>query len=623
MLIRYDDIPNELKDRKQWILYKLELNLKDNKLTKVPYDIYGNRASSTAPKQWSDFTNAVTTLNNGGDYNGLGFVFTEQDTLVGIDFDNCIEDGVIDPTVEEWITRFNSYTEYSQSGNGLHIILQGSLDPSYKNVGSINGIKVEVYNKSRYFVMTGDVHNGLYEVHSRQSELDEFLYNWVEKRPTGTLVDHSSATQKYTDDEIIKKITQNQKVAELFYIPNLWEKYYSSKSQSEADAFLLSRIAAYSRVPDQIDRIFRQSKLCRDKWENRRDYRERTINFALTNNPGEDWLHFSSTEESSLTDKVYRPTWTNKPVSDPITLNLNGVRCGSAGNLTSIVALAGIGKSSVCEAISSAAISSNADNLGFEITIPNPRVLYIDTERVHSDHWTSWNRVMRRADVKEGENVDHIDWYAIVTLATVEEKRKLLEDLLEKNKYDFVLLDTVADFLTDVNSIEQTAELSNWIRGLANEHEFTAILSIHSNPSHEGSNKARGHLGSELLRRSETVFKLEHDRTIDQRTLTTSFSLGKNRSADIAETHFTWDDDKGMFVRVIDSRHSKKGRKGPDYDALARELAGPVWKHTELVNMIVESAGVSVRTAKTRIDELVDLGKMIKQTDGKYTVVAQ
>jgi predicted transcriptional regulator len=226
-----------------------------------------------------------------------------------------------------------------------------------------------------------------------------------------------------------------------------------------------------------------------------------------------------------------------------------------------------------------------------------------------------------KSQCKRRQNIDHIDWYAIVTLATVEEKKKLLEDLLEKNKYDFVLLDTVADFLTDVNSIEQTAELSNWIRGLANRYEFTAILTIHSNPSQEGSNKARGHLGSELLRRSETVFKLEHDRSIDQRTLTTSFSLGKNRSADTAETYFTWDESKGMFVRVIDRRNSKKGRKGPDYDALARDLIGTEWKHTDLVKKIVESAGVGVRTAKTRIEELVDLGKMIKQTDGKYTVI--
>jgi hypothetical protein len=604
MDINYSYFPNELKEREQWILYKTELNFRANQMTKVPYDIYGNKASTTAPEKWSDFTTAVTTLNNGGNYAGLGFVFTEQDNLVGIDFDNCIKDGVIDTTVHEWIHKLNSYTEYSQSGNGLHVILQANLDTSYKNVGSINKIKVEVYNKSRYFVMTSDIYNGLNGIQARQKELDEFLYNWMEKRPQLTIDDLASEEEKYSDGEIIRKMVTTDKIADIFYNDDAWRSYeIGDGSQSDADIWLCSRIITHTRVPEQIDRIFRKSVLYRDKWE-RDDYRGRTIELALNNNPGIDWLLKTNNDEEDVISKVFRPTWANKPAGDPITLELNGVRCGSAGNLTSIVALAGIGKSSVCEAISSAAINPSADNLGFCITIQNPRVLYIDTERVHSDHWTSWKRVMKRAGVKEGENVDYVDWYAIVTLATVEEKRKLLEELLKKNTYDFVLLDTVADFLTDVNSIEQTAELSNWMRGLANQHGFTAIVTIHSNPSQEGREKARGHLGSELIRRSETVFKLEHDRSIDQRTLTTSFSLGKNRSADVAETYFSWDEKKGMFASVLLDGRGKKGRKGPDYEALANELAGLTWKHTELVNKIVESAGVSVRTAKNRIEEI-------------------
>jgi hypothetical protein len=401
--MNYNNIPNEIKERAQWILYKAQINLKSNQMTKVPYDIYGNKASTTAPAQWSDFTTAVNTLNNGGNYAGLGFVFTERDNLVGIDFDNCIKDGVIDPTVEEWINKLNSYTEYSQSGNGLHVILKANLDNSYKNVGSINKIKVEVYNKSRYFVMTGDIYRYLNDVKARQDELDEFLHNWIDKRPQLTIEDLASEKEKYSDGEIIKKMIETDKIADIFYNDDAWRSYeIGDGSQSDADIWLCSRIITHTRVPNQIDRIFRKSALYREKWE-RPDYRKRTIEFALQNTPDISRFNFNNDKEESLIDKVFYPTWTNKPVSDPITLELNGVRCGSAGNLTSIVALAGIGKSSVCEAISSAAISQSADNLGFRITIPNPRILYIDTERVHSDHWTSWMRVMKRANVKEGK----------------------------------------------------------------------------------------------------------------------------------------------------------------------------------------------------------------------------
>jgi hypothetical protein len=434
----------------------------------------------------------------------------------------------------------------------------------------------------------------------------------MEKRTQSSTTATNTAIEKYTDDEIIKILLQDAKESEIFSVPAAWEKYnIGDGSQSGADLYLCSRIATYSRVPDQIDRIFTKSALYRDKWE-RADYKQKTIDLALKKKPDPAIFGLGRMNGSAVESNIFRPTWTNKPVSDPITLKLNGVRCGSAGNLTSIVALAGIGKSSICEAISSAAINPYADNLGFAITVSNPRILYIDTERVHADQWTSWRRMMCKANVLEGTFVDRVDWCAIVTLATVEEKRKFLEKQLETHKYDFVILDTITDFLTDVNSIEQTAEVSNWIRGLANIHGFTAILTIHSNPSAEGQNKARGHLGSELLRRSETIFKLDYDKSIDQRTLTTSFIYGKNRSADVAETYFAWDENKEMFTSIGNKRKNGKGKKGVDYDALAFELIGKDWTYTELVNHIVDIDGVSLRTAKNRISDLVDLGLLNK-----------
>jgi putative DNA primase/helicase len=165
----YDNLPEILKEKEQWVLYKLAGNMNLMKFTKVPYDINGNKASTTRPDQWSDFTSTVSVLNNEGTYSGIGYVFSEQDNIVGIDFDTCIENGVIDPIVEKWIKKLNSYTEYSQSGNGLHILLQARLDTSYKNIGTINKIKCEVYNKARYFVMTGNTYDGLNEVQMHQS----------------------------------------------------------------------------------------------------------------------------------------------------------------------------------------------------------------------------------------------------------------------------------------------------------------------------------------------------------------------------------------------------------------------------------------------------------------------
>jgi len=64
-------------------------------------------------------------------------------------------DGHIDMEMAGW---FDSYTEKSQSGSGAHIIGRGRLNRSGKEIplgGSHHGIGL--YDKGRYFVMTGDV----------------------------------------------------------------------------------------------------------------------------------------------------------------------------------------------------------------------------------------------------------------------------------------------------------------------------------------------------------------------------------------------------------------------------------------------------------------------------------
>jgi hypothetical protein len=93
-----------------------------------------------------------------------------------------------------------------------------------------------------------------------------------------------------SDGEIIGKMITTDKIADIYYNDDAWRSYeMGDGSQSDADIWLCSRIITHTRVTEQIDRIFRKSVLYRDKWE-RDDYRRRTIELALNNNPGIDWL---------------------------------------------------------------------------------------------------------------------------------------------------------------------------------------------------------------------------------------------------------------------------------------------------------------------------------------------
>src|SRR5207253_969370 len=83
------------------------------------------------------------------------------------------------------------------------------------------------------------------------------------------------------DAEIIGKASQARNGAKfraLFY-PGDTSGY---PSRSEADLALCSLLAFYTHDHTQIDRIFRESALCRDKWLKRNDYRDDTIDLALS-----------------------------------------------------------------------------------------------------------------------------------------------------------------------------------------------------------------------------------------------------------------------------------------------------------------------------------------------------
>ena len=88
-------------------------------------------------------------------------MFTKDDPFIGIDLDDCFENGDLKSAAQEIVDWANSYTEKSVSGNGLHIIVKGILPDGFPNKISMEhvGFKcIEIYDSLRYFTMTGDIY---------------------------------------------------------------------------------------------------------------------------------------------------------------------------------------------------------------------------------------------------------------------------------------------------------------------------------------------------------------------------------------------------------------------------------------------------------------------------------
>jgi putative DNA primase/helicase len=150
MKLNLECLPEELRQRHQWVVWKLEE--RGGKPTKVPYIAGGSgKASSTDSLTWRSFEEAVQALETGR-YNGIGFVFSSGDPFAGVDLDDCRdpETGELEEWAAKIVEAFGSYAEVSQSGTGVHIIVKGKA-PNKKRG------KVEAYSSERYFTMTGRV----------------------------------------------------------------------------------------------------------------------------------------------------------------------------------------------------------------------------------------------------------------------------------------------------------------------------------------------------------------------------------------------------------------------------------------------------------------------------------
>ena len=119
-----------LRDLRQWVCWKYVVRQKQK--TKRPVKTSGASASTTDPATWCSFEDAVSAFRSNGEFAGIGFVFTNDDSFVGIDLDDCIdESGELLREARDIIDTLASYAEVSPSGHGVKLIIR-SDDPPFK-----------------------------------------------------------------------------------------------------------------------------------------------------------------------------------------------------------------------------------------------------------------------------------------------------------------------------------------------------------------------------------------------------------------------------------------------------------------------------------------------------------
>jgi hypothetical protein len=526
-----DAIPRELRDRARWIIWRFEV--REGQRTKVPYRAADptRKASVTDPDSWGSFEQAVAVA---GQAEGLGFVFTDEDDLLGVDLDGCYrDDGELHATAAAVLLGLRSYAERSPSGRGLHVILRGRLNGQRHRTSEAPwGGGLEVYEARRFFTFTGERVPGTpASVEECQAELDELLAELLPApSPTGSTPLPAGATLELDDEELLTRARAAKHGADF---DALYRGQHSYGSASEADQALCNRLAFWTAGDAaRIDALFRASGLYREKWE-REDYRQRTIENAIASCRGfyePSRREAAQSARPNVTRSVDEPPGTEQAPDDSGETNAHLLEVLTAKALcelpdpsasdellgplvgrnrrTVIGAHTGEGKTTVTIALVRA-IALKGSFLDWSGS--GGRALVIDAEQ----GLKTIKRRLREAGLEECEDIDYVRAPDGLSLDSDERQVAAVEELLAVGDYVAVVADPLYKLHRgDSNEERAAVDLMRRFDAWRERYGFGFILPVHCRKPPVGAKFTMHEFfgSSAYLRGAEVVLGLQRVR---------------------------------------------------------------------------------------------------------------
>lgn len=150
----------DLKKQRIWLCWRFEAV--NGRLAKKPVSACGINigTSNNYSLYWVTYNEALKAKESAG-YDGVGFIIPKGYFFLDIDHKE-----ISHPLVQLMLSRFESYAEHSQSGNGIHIygkcdfnrmpIINGEFDKRYYIKNPKNDMELYIGGlKGRFAIYTG------------------------------------------------------------------------------------------------------------------------------------------------------------------------------------------------------------------------------------------------------------------------------------------------------------------------------------------------------------------------------------------------------------------------------------------------------------------------------------
>lgn len=135
------------------------------------------------------------------------------------------------------------------------------------------------------------------------------------------------------------------------------------------------------------------------------------------------------------------------------------------------------------------------------------KVLLIDTEQGTYHITKSAQRILQLADISLFEKSNNL---IVLTLREKDTnaRRELTEQAIKYYTPDIVFIDGIRDLIYSINDEREATEIINLLMRLSSEQNTHICSVLHEN---KGDNNTRGHIGTELMNKSEAIISVTKD----------------------------------------------------------------------------------------------------------------
>jgi len=315
----------------------------------------------------------------------------------------------------------------------------------------------------------------------------------------------------------------------------------------------------------------------------------------------------------------------------PEILKVRGSVIGTLGNFSASIGKAKSKKTFNVSAIVAAALK-NGTVLNYTAELPENKrkILYVDTEQSTYHCAKVAKRILRMAGLPTDRNHEDLE-FLVLRKYTPEERIAIVREAIYRTEnVGLVIIDGIRDMVYDINSSGESTRVISLLMTWTGERNIHIHTILHQN---KGDENARGHIGTELSNKAETVLQVEKDsKNPDISTVKTAHI----RAVDFEPFAFRINEE--ALPELLDGyqfndKDTEKGNFDPYRDIterqhrIALEAAYTLkdeYGYKELEGALREAyASVGVRLSDHRLRDLITVLKnkrMIVQENGrKYT----